>query len=305
MSQPLMSASQFPDLLARPADASAAFGVFSLYDMEPPNRATLTCADHILALVVGGTCRLRRNVNGKSSEGWSGPGTINLIPAHVEGTWEGRNHHGATRTIALFVPGAFLSRVIAQQWDAEPRNVEIVSRFLVRDPIIQGVLTRLAFEARHESPSGRLYAESACEFLARHMVHAYSSLAARPLPSAGGLPPWRLRCVLEYIEEHLAESLSLYRLAEVAAVSPRHFERAFRQALGVAPHAYVLSQRVCAAQHLLLSEPRLAIEKVAARAGFSSSSHLATVFRRRMGLSPRAFRARHTIERGRAFADLT
>jgi AraC family transcriptional regulator len=95
---------------------------------------------------------------------------------------------------------------------------------------------------------------------------------------------------VDYVEENLAESISLHRLAALAGVSTRHFERAFRQAMGMPPHAYVLGKRVDAARQLLLSEPGLAVQEIAERVGFSSASHLASAFRRRTGSSPSAFR---------------
>jgi len=147
--------------------------------------------------------------------------------------------------------------VIAEEWGVEPGNVEIVGQFLVRDPVIEGVLTRMALEARNGSRSGQLYAESASGFVARHIIHSYSSLS-KPPPRAGGLAARRLKAVLDYIEENLGQPIALHRLAELAGVSTRHFERAFRQALGVPPHAYVLRKRVTAARHLLLSQPTLA-----------------------------------------------
>src|SRR5262245_21381461 len=105
--------------------------------------------------------------------------------------------------------------------------------------MIEKVLTRLAHETQNGSPSGSLYAKSAYEFLAQHIVHAHSSLTTPP-QAIRGLPPQRLKMVLDYIEEHLAQPITLRRLAELAGVSPRHFERAFRQSLGSPPHAYVL-----------------------------------------------------------------
>jgi len=156
--------------------------------------------------------------------------------------------------------------------------------------VIEGLLARLAVEAKNGSPSGSIYAESACEFLAHHIIHAHSSLAAPPPPSSGGLAARRLKLVLEYVEENLAHRIALRRLAELAGVSARRFERAFRQALGVPPHAYVLRKRVVAARHLLLSQPTLAIHEIAAQLGFSSSSHLASAFRRQTGYSLTTFR---------------
>ena len=60
----------------------------------------------------------------------------------------------------MLMPEAFVSRVISEHWEADPRKVEIVPQFLARDPVIQTVATRLAIEARSRAPSERLYAES-------------------------------------------------------------------------------------------------------------------------------------------------
>ena len=179
---------------------------------------------------------------------------------------------------------------MTQDWDVEPRRIEIAWRFLERDPVAEGVLRNLALEAQNGSPSGRLYAESACEFLAHHVIRTYSALEGSPPRTRGGLTGRRLRIVTDYIHDNLAHPITLRQLAELAGASPRHFERAFRQAVGVPPHAYVTEQRVAKARQLLLAEPALTVEDIAGRVGFSSSSHLASAFRRQTGLSPKAFR---------------
>jgi AraC family transcriptional regulator len=194
----------------------------------------------------------------------------------------------------LFVPSAFLSRVVAEQSEADPRRVEIVPQFLVRDPVIEAVVGQLAREAQNGTPNGSLYAESACEFLAHHIVQQYSSLSKPPARFSGGLSAHRLKAVTDYIEENLANPIVLRELAVLARVSVRHFERAFRQSVGVPPHTYLLDKRVAAARNLLLSQPALTIEQIAQRVGFSSSSHLVSVFRRKTGSSPARFRWMHT-----------
>ena len=111
----------------------------------------------------------------------------------------------------------------------------------------------------------------------------------------GGLPGRSLNAVLNYIDTHLEEPLRPRQLARLANVSGRHLERAFRQAVGVPLHAYVIGKRVAAAQKLLLSDGRLTIEKIAKRVGFSSASHLAFAFRRRTGYTPNGFRRRNDL----------
>ena len=132
------------------------------------------------------------------------------------------------------------------------------------------------------------------QVLAHHIICSYSSLSGHRSPTRGGLTGPRLKIALDYIHDSLGQRISLHALAASVGISARHFERAFREAVGVPPHAYVTEQRLAAARHLLLAQPRLTIEGIARRVGFSSSSHLATAFRRQAGVSPRAFRALHS-----------
>lgn len=284
----MVSASQFPGLLSSPAKASLASSPFALFVVEKtPLHASVAFADLALGVYVRGRHRIRREFGGRTIEGWTDPGTVNLTPAGFDGTWDAS---GPSRAIAFFVPGAFLSRVIAQHWETEPSHVEIVPQFLIRDAMIDAFANRLAAEAEHSSPNGQLYAESACEFLAHHIIHSYSSMSAPPPRCSGGLPGRRLKDIVEFIHDHLGDNISLHHLAGLAGVSVRHFERAFKQAVGEPPHAYVLGRRLLAAQDLLLNRPDLGVVEISARVGFSSSSHFASAFRRRTGFSPTEFR---------------
>ena len=158
----------------------------------------------------------------------------------------------SSRAISLFIPDAFVSRVVEQGWDVEPRNVEIRWQSRPRSGGRRRV-EESAVEARDGSPSGPLFAESACEFLTHHVVRTYLSLSAHPPRARGGSTGRRLRIVQDYIHDNLAQTISLRQLAQLAGVGPRHFERAFRQAVGVPPHAYVTRKRVAAARRLLIS----------------------------------------------------
>ena len=286
-----LSASRFAAALPMPPRTTAEWKVFSFHVVEPPPHFAGTFSDHVLTLQESGSFRARQAVGGRSIEGWCRSGCVGVVPAHRNVTWDSLGDCGGSRAISLFIPDAFVSRVASQDWDVEPRNVEIVWRFLGRDPVAEGVLTSLAFDARHRSQSGQLYAESACEFLAHHVIRNYSSLSTHAPRAHGGLTGRRLRIVTDFIHDSLARPITLRQLAELAGVSPRHFERAFRQAVGMAPHAYLTETRVAAARQLLINELSLTVEEIAERVGFSSSSHLASAFRRRTGFAPRAFRA--------------
>jgi len=108
-----------------------------------------------------------------------------------------------------------------------------------------------------------------------------------------GTPGRKLKVILEYIEESLAQSIALRQLAELAGIRARYLERAFRQAIDFPLYADVLERRIATARELVTSRPRLTVNQIAARTGFRSSSHLALAFRRRTGYLPSRFRALH------------
>ena len=291
MQRPFISPSQFADLFPPEQIDSATSKYFSGHVVNgTPRQASGTFTETGLGLYTAGRHRVRRRQGRRLVEGWSDPGTVNLSPANFHASWEA---DGSSRAIVVFVRESLLSRVILENWGVDPRNIEIVPQFLVRDPVIESIMTQLAVEARNGSPSGLLYAESACEFLAFHLIQRHSTLSKPPGQRLGGLPGHRLRVVKNYIEENLGKPIALHELASLACVSVRHFERAFRQSLGVPPHRYVLERRVSAARDLLLTYPNLPIEEIARKLGFSSSSHLSAAFSRRMGCSPAAFRRLH------------
>ncbi len=282
-----MPDSRLVDVLPASPKVSAEWNPFSLFVVDAtPLHASIAFGDLALGLYTAGRHRTRRRMGRRVVEGWSDPGTLNMTPPNVDGSWEAE---GSSHAIVLTIPQAYLSRVISEHWEADPRGVEIVPQFLARDRVIETVMTRLALKAHHGSHSDSLYVASACEFLAHHILDGYSSLS-KPVPLHSGGLGRRLNAVVDYIEANLARSITLRELAGLAGVSARHFERAFRQSLGLPPHAYVLRRRVSAARGLLIAQPTLTMEQIAKRAGFSSASHLASAFRRHEGCSPTQFR---------------
>ena len=60
-----------------------------------------------------------------------------------------------------------------------------------------------------------------------------------------------MRRVLDYIEAHLEQGLTLAELAGVACLSPSHFSRSVKQAVGMGPQRYTVQRRVERAKYLL------------------------------------------------------
>jgi len=104
-----------------------------------------------------------------------------------------------------------------------------------------------------------------------------------------GLPRYKLRRVMAYVDARLGGPISLDDLANVAGVSRFHFHRQFRKTVGVTPREYVLRARIERAKGLL-TESDLTVGEVSGAVGFADQSHFSNIFRRLTAMTPRGFR---------------
>lgn len=94
---------------------------------------------------------------------------------------------------------------------------------------------------------------------------------------------------LRYISENLQSKLRVDDIAEQMQVSTRTLQNRFDAALGRGVKSEVQRLRLSTAK-LLLAEPDVSIESVATQAGYTSADVLGQVFRRELGMSPKAYR---------------
>ena len=104
-----------------------------------------------------------------------------------------------------------------------------------------------------------------------------------------------LRDVQAWAIDHLDADLSVARLAERAAMSPRNFARAFAREVGVTPARYVEDLRLEAARRLLETTAR-PVEQVATACGFGTPETMRRTFTRRLGVAPTDYRKRFRKE---------
>jgi transcriptional regulator GlxA family with amidase domain len=95
--------------------------------------------------------------------------------------------------------------------------------------------------------------------------------------------------LMDWIRERLAEPLSVERLADEAAMSPRHFARAFRAETGLTPAKAVERLRLEAARLRVEGSPE-PIDRVAEAVGFGDPERMRRAFLRAFGQPPQALR---------------
>jgi AraC family transcriptional regulator len=115
------------------------------------------------------------------------------------------------------------------------------------------------------------------------------------IPSCG-LAPWQRVRLTSYVDANLAKRLSTAELAALVRLSTSHFCRAFKASLGCSPHEYVIQCRMVRAKMLML-QTGISLAQIAAECGLADQAHLCRLFRRRVGISPSAWRRGQQLRR--------
>jgi AraC family transcriptional regulator len=101
----------------------------------------------------------------------------------------------------------------------------------------------------------------------------------------------RVNRVVDHVQAHLAEELSLPALARIAAFSPFHFHRVFKATTGETLFGFIQRLRLERAANALWLHPDESVLAVALDHGFSSAATFARAFRAYFGMSATEWRA--------------
>jgi len=110
----------------------------------------------------------------------------------------------------------------------------------------------------------------------------------------GGLAPWQMRRVTDYMTEHVADSVRLKELANQIGLSASQFGRAFKISMGITPHRWHINLRIQEAQELL-RESDLSLAEISMATGFAEQSHFTRAFKEVVGVSPGAWQREHRL----------
>ena len=104
-----------------------------------------------------------------------------------------------------------------------------------------------------------------------------------------------VRKALEHIRQNLGKPSGLEQIAAVVGVSRATVSRLFEQELGRSVGAEILRQRIELAKRLLKGDA-LSISEIAFRTGFCNPAYFTNTFRRKTGLTPKAWRQQAAMD---------
>jgi len=212
---------------------------------------------------------------------------IALTPAGIRSGWR---WHARSRVIVVTIDPERLARFVQSELGAVLTRRQLQDVPQAHDPelVAAGAVLLEALRARGVG-SEVMYESLARVFLVK-LVQKYGEehRAASHEPGRG-LTGAQYKRVLDHVAAHFGEPLTIEDLAAVAALSPAHFSRQFREVIGNSPHQFLMEYRVEQAKGMLAERDRPLID-IALACGFADQPHFSRVFKRLTGVTPKAYR---------------
>ena len=229
-----------------------------------------------IVIVAAGRAKVDRRGDGREQQFDAPPGSFCICPAGVPVERLCVRSNGVELIHIYFrSPASTLS-----SWRYEGGLV---------DPLVSQIGFAIAQELRVESAGGDLLLDSLRQALAARVSHRQMQSVGSNQTRAPALDARRLARVVEYLRANVESAVTLANIAQVACLSPHHFLRLFKHAVGVTPYRYLGELRIQHAKRLLTTSDQ-SIDAIAYRLHFSDSANFSRAFRRHAGVSPTTYR---------------
>lgn len=147
---------------------------------------------------------------------------------------------------------------------------------------IEGLFQRMITAYERSGPASILNAHAAMmELIGCFIEHGLGNSLTLPTPTH------KMNRVLEFMEQHLEEKMTVEQLAGLVHYHPNYFIRAFRSVFGCSPIQFINRLRLEKARQLLMSD--MLIGDIARAVGIEPHN-FSTMFKHYTGFSPREFR---------------
>jgi AraC family transcriptional regulator len=262
-------------------------GPVHMINMSPPAGAVVDPAvpEYAVHLVLSTPPLLQVGFNRPPRWLTMSPGVIIVSPPDTDCDFIA---DGPSHVLTVAIPKAHVHDFMQ---DSGAR-VEVRREETFREPRLARQLIELWHTLTDDAPASRLLADQVMRRVVDTLAwrtESHLHTTARERHAREHLPKHTIRRLRDFVESCVADDLDVTMMANVAALSPAHFARAFAATVGVTPFEYVMTRRLARAHELLERTDRSALD-IALAVGFKTPSHFASRFRREFGFSPRHVR---------------
>ena len=116
----------------------------------------------------------------------------------------------------------------------------------------------------------------------------------KSLHNSAGLKEPKIYEIISYMNLHFTECITLEDICRKYSISARTLYRHWRENFPDTPADFLLTKRLEYARHLLLTSDK-GVQETANASGFNNPVYFTQCFRRKYGMSPSAFRKKHSV----------
>ena len=210
-----------------------------------------------------------------------------IIPANESSQW---HRQGSSEMLMLYLKKELVEAVSQNVFGRSQVNVAI--RLGATDPLLEQLALAILEALQHPTlATTPAFVDTLALTLATQLLKAHSIQTEVDQPASPCYENFRssMARVQDFIDRSLGDDLSLVVIASQVNMSVCGLTRLFQRHHATSPHQYLLACRITKASRILV-ETELPISEVALATGFSSQSHFATAFKKKVGLSPKAYR---------------
>lgn len=213
-------------------------------------------------------------------------GDFVIAPAETSANYTIYNKH---KIMCLGIPAHFLDNAASDLGI----NIDAVENLLVeaqRDTFIRQLIKECWAESNSNLARGALFMDANLMMLASRILKlAVSNDLPSDSKSGTSLGDTHFDRICQYADSNIDTSLRIKSLAALVDMNEYTFSRAFKARTKQSPYQWVIDRRLSRAE-ILLKKSKMTLAEIAFAVGFSSQSHMTTLFSQRMGATPASFR---------------
>ncbi|MEA4890632.1 MAG: AraC family transcriptional regulator [Clostridiaceae bacterium] len=170
------------------------------------------------------------------------------------------------------------------------QNGILFDNLVPKDSAVRSCFRRIVQENKHKENGYEIAVKAAVYELFAVLLRRYTHVGLSPKAYSRRLNGLlRLNQVLDHLEQHYQENLTLAELSSLAGLSRYRFCHLFKEMTGRTPVEYLNQLRVRQAGRLLL-DGRHNISEIAGLCGFSDANYFSRVFKQYQKASPSLYR---------------
>ncbi|MBX9744848.1 MAG: AraC family transcriptional regulator [Chlamydiales bacterium] len=236
----------------------------------------------VIALNLNSWNVVEHSINGKTEKTKVGPGRTSIFPAGTElkVRWE--------RMHSVVLVGLADSLLINAAADVNERRNELILVQDINDFDVTQMILLLLRESVNETFKSTIFGDSISAALAVHLSRNYTRQGFTAI-APEGFSLREKKAIIDFLEHHFRDGISLSELSGRFNLSPYHFLRKFKTTFGSPPHRWMNDRKMKEAKKLLM-ERQLSVLEIAFSLGFNSSTNFSKAFKAFSKCTPSQYR---------------